>query len=473
MQPRRSSAVPLRRQAALAACALALTVSAGFADSVTITPDAARAGLRAALSQGRDRDAWYLARGLIAAVPQDYAGHAGLAQAEARLGRPAAALAAARAAQARAEAPVQRFEAALLRAQAHEAAGGVTGTLAAQFWTRRAHDLAPDTVHAQAAAGEVQRLRRASRLSLRLDLTAAPSDNVNNGTRASVIDFFGLPFAVSPQSRALAGWIGQASLSGRWRLAESRQSATALRFAAVRREVRLSASALAALERWRLDELARGNVVVPQTDFDFAAIEAGLTHRRVLGKAVMDAGLTLGHNWFAGRDLTDYARLDLGWERALTRETGLFGALALERQWRHDSPLRDADQMTVQAGFTRTLPAGALRLTLGARRLHSASRDTAHNALTARLGWEHSRPLAGIRLAAALHAERRHYGATLLATAGRRDLRVGADLSLTFERLDVMGFAPTLDIQASRTRSSLRLHDGRDLGLTLGFRSVF
>lgn len=462
----------LKRSVLALACALSLGASAQ-ADTTVITPDAARAGLRAALVEGRDDHAWHLARGLISALPQDYAGHAGLAQAELRLGRPVAAMAAARAAQARARSPAQRFEAALLRAQAHEAAGGVAGTMAAQFWTRRAHDLAPDPVYAQAAAGEVQRLRRDSRLSLRLDLTAAPSDNVNNGTRASVIDFFGLPFAISPQSRALSGWIAQAALSGRWRLAETRQSATALRFAVVRREVRLSQTALATLERWRLDELARGNVVVPQTNFDFAAIEAGLTHRRAYGKAVVDAGLTVGHNWFAGRDLTDYLRLDLGWERALTRDTGAFAALALERQWRHDSPLRDADQITLQTGLSRALPGGRLRLTLGGRQVDSASRDTAHRALSARLGWDHARPIAGVRLSGGLSLERRRHDATLLAPAGRRDLRLGADLSLTFERLDVMGFAPSLDLSVSRTRSNLALHDGRDIGLTLGFRSVF
>lgn len=471
-RPGTVSLTPARRWLG-AVLALALAAPAGAQDRI-ITPDAARAGLRAALAEGRADHAWHLARGLIAALPQDYAGHAGLAQAELRLGRPAPALAAARAAQARAATPVQRYESALLLAQAHEAAGGLAGPMRAQFWARRAYALAPEGVYAQVARGEVQRIRRDSRLSLRLDLTAAPSDNVNNGTRASVIEFFGLPFAVSPQSRALSGWIGQATLSGRWRLAESRSSATALRFAAVRREVRLSVASLAALERWRLDELARGNVVVPQTDFDFAALEAGLTHRRALGQAVVDLGLTLGHNWFAGRDLTDYLRLDLSSERPLDAQTALFAGLALERQWRHDSPLRDARQISAQAGVAHRLPGGdRLRLGFGARRVASASADVAHRALNLRLGWDKAEPLAGIRLSGALSAESRRHGATLLAPAGRRDLRLGAELSLTFERFDVMGFAPTLDLSATRNRSNQPVHDGRDLGLTVGFRSVF
>lgn len=473
MRGRRPRAVPLRRVGLALALGLALA-GAAPAQSVEITPDAARAGLRAALAEGRPDHAWHLAQGLIRALPGDYAGHAGLAQAELQLARPAAARMAARAAHARARNPVQRYEAALLLAQAHEATGGMGAPVLAQYWSRRAYALAPEGVYRQAAAGEVQRIRRDSRLSLRLDLTVAPSDNVNNGTRASVIDFFGLPMQISPQSRALSGWIGQAALAGRWRLAQGAASATHLRFAAVHREVRLSASALGSLEQWRRDQAALGATVVPQTDYDFSALEFGLTHRGQWGKVTGDLGVTVGHNWFAGADLTDYLRFDLSAEGPVAARTALFGGVALERQWRHDSALRDADQITLQGGVMHRLSSGdRLRLTLGARDVSARSVDVAHRALSARFGWEKAAPVAGIRLSAGLNAERRRHAASLLAPAGRRDLRLAADLSLTFERLDVMGFAPSLDLSATRTRSNQPVHDGRDLGLTLGFRSVF
>lgn len=473
MRAGRPRAVPLKRVALALTLGLALA-GAAQAQSVDITPDAARAGLRSALAEGRIDHAWHLARGLIAALPQDYAGHAGLAQAELRLGRPAPAREAARAAQARARGPVQRYEAALLLAQAHEAAGGIGAPVLAQYWSRRAYAMAPDGVYRQAAMGEVQRIRRDSRLSLRLDVTAAPSGNVNNGTRASVIDFFGLPMQISPQSRALSGWIGQGALSGRWRLAQGAQSVTHLRFAVVHRAVRLSAAALSSLEQWRQDQLALGTIVVPQTNHDFSAVEFGLGHRRQWGKVTADFGVTLGHNWFAGADLTDYLRLDLAAERPVAARSAVFGTLALERQWRHDSPLRDADQITLQAGVMQGLAGGdRLRFSLGARQVTAGSVDVAHRALMARLAWEKAAPVAGIRVSASLGTERRRHGASLLAPAGRRDLRLSADLSLTFERLDVMGFAPSLDLNASRTRSNHAVQNGRDIGLTLGLKSVF
>lgn len=462
------------RAARALALGLALLCGAAQAQSVDISPDDARAGLRAALSEGRNEHAWHLASGLVRALPHDYAGHAGLAQAELRMGRPAAALAAARAAQARARSPVQRYEAALLRAQANEAAGGPIGPVAAQFWSRRAYALAPDGVYRQAAAGEVLRIRRETPLSLRLDLTASPSDNVNNGTRATVIDFFGLPLQIAAPSRAQSGWIGQAALSGRLRLAETDRAATQLRFAMIHREVRLSAASLAALEQWRLDQAAMGNIVVPQTNLDFSAVEAGVVHSRRLGPVTAVAGLTLGHNWYGGADLTDYLRLDLSADRAVSARLGLFAGVMAERQWRHDSALRNADQVTVQAGVARMLDGGdRLRLTLGARDVDSASVDVAHHALTARLGWEKAAPVAGVRISGSLMAERRRHGASVLAPGGRRDLRLEAEVSLTFERMDVMGFAPSLDLSASRTRSNLVVQNGRNLGVTLGFRSVF
>jgi len=459
---------------ACAALVLGLAGAPTQAEMVTIPPAEAREGLRQALAHGRADHAWHLAQGLIRANPRDYAAQAGLAIAALRLGRTDEARAAAAAAQALARTQGQRYEAAMLMAQTAEAGGGLAGQTRAALWARRAIDLAPAEAHRAMARGEVQRLRAASPLQLRFEFAVAPSSNVNNGTRHTTVEFLGLPFEISAQNQALSGWTAQAGLSARYRLAQDTRSVTSLRFAALHRLARLSGESKATLEQWRLEQLALGNSVTPRKDYDSSSLELGLSHRRQIGQMVLDLGVSASHNWSSGRDFSDTLRLDLGLEAPRGQTGALFGGIALERQWRKDGARFDADIVSVHAGLSERLGNGdSLRFTLGARRSNSASVDIAHDALTARLGWHKAAPVAGVRISATLGAEHRRHAATMLTPTGRRDTRLDATVSLGFERLSRMGFAPTLDIHAARTISNNAFFDGRSLGMTLGFRSTF
>lgn len=479
MRAGRRAAVPLRRsalrRAAAAGAACLLLAGGAAAQTVTVGAAEARAGMRQALAAGQHEMAGQLAQAILRSLPDDYASHAVLAEIALARGEAAPARAAAGRASALARSPRERFESSLLRARVTEQAGGALAPLAAMFWTRRAAELAPHAAYRQAAAGEMQRLRAQSRLQLNLGVTLAPSSNVNNGSRETHIElpgWGGLSWVLSPQSRALSGWIAEASVSGRYRLAETAVSARFLRFAVVQRKVRLSGESRRLLADWRAGQIAAGATPPADPDYDFAAAEAGLQQVMLWGRTQVALGATAGHNWFGGRDLADYLRLEAQAERGLSEGLAVFGSTMAERQWR-DGGAR-VDTLSVQAGVLRRLAGGdRLRLVLGARRTSSASVDTRHEALLARVGWEPAQPLAGIRIETSMGAERRDYDPSLLAPGGRRDLRLDAGVSLTFQRLDYMGFAPTLDVRASRYRSNVKLHDGRDLGVSFGFRSVF
>lgn len=463
---------------ALATCAALIaalgTGARAEVETVQISPAEARAGLRAALAEGRDEHAWHLARGLSQVAPRDFGVQAGLAISALRLGQVAEARTAAARARKLARTQAQHYEAAMLMAQTSAAGGGVIGQTRAALWARRAIDHAPAEAHRAMAMGEVQRLRAASPLQFRIDFAVAPSDNVNNGSRNRTIDFFGIPLDISAQNQALSGWTAQAGVTGRYRLAQDARSVTSLRFGAHHREARLSSSALAALEQWRLGQLALGNVVVPRTNYDFSVLELGLGHRRQVGSLVLDLGASVSHSWNGGRDLGDTLRLDLGLEAGQGRAGLLFGGLALERQWRKDGAANDADVVSLQAGTIRTLGNGdSLRLTLGARRTLAQSADVAHDGLIARLGWQKAQPVAGVRISTSVGAEHRRYPGSLLTPTGRRDTRLDATLTLGFERISHMGFSPSLDIHASRTTSNNAFFDGQQFGMTLGFRSNF
>lgn len=481
MRSGRRAAVSLNlnavRRAAAAGVLCLLLAGAAASQTVIISTDEAHDGLRQALAEGQHEIAAQLATAILRSLPDDYAAHAALAKIYLARGAIGPAGAAVGRAGAVARVPRERFEAAILRAQVAERSGGVLAPLSAVFWTRRAAQFAPLPAYRQAAVGEVRRLRAQSRLQLSLGLTVAPSSNVNNGSRETHIElpgWGGLRWQLSPQSRALSGWIAEASVSGRYRLAETAVSATRLRFAMVRRDVRLSGASRRLLADWRAQQIAAGNPPVDDPDLDFGALEAGLEQAFVVGKAQAVLGATIGHNWFGGRDLSDYLRLDGQLERRVSDRVAVFATTMVERQWRKSAAVPTVDTFGVQLGAVRRLAAGdQLRLLFGLRRTDAASVDTRNTAVLARLGWEKAQPVAGVRIETSLGIERRNYDASLLAPSGRRDLRLDAGVSLTFETLDYMGFAPTLDLRASRFRSNVKLYDGRDVGLSLGFRSVF
>lgn len=476
----RRGSVPLTltglRRAALAGM-IGLLASSVAAQTVSISAEEARAGLRQALADGRLDVAEPLAQAILRRAPQDYAAHAALSQIALQRGDVVLADRATRQAVAHARSPRDRFEAALLRARVTEQADGPLAGVAAMYWTRRAAELAPHPAYRSAAVGELQRIRGEARLQLNLGVSVAPSSNVNNGSRETYIElpgWGGLAWLLSPQSRALSGWVAEATVSGRYRLAESAVSARYVRFAAQQRKVRLSGASRRLLDDWRAWQVAAGNAPPPDPDYDFAAVEAGVQQIMVLGKGQAAFGATLGHNWFGGRDLSDYLRLDAQLEQAVAPGVMLFGSAQAERQWRKGAAEPVVDTLTLQAGAVRHLESGArLRLSLGARHTEAASLDTRHKALMGRIGWEPATPMAGVRIETSLGIEGRRYDPSMLAPQGRRDLRLDAGVSVTFQKLDYMGFAPMVDLRASRNASNVKLYDGRDLGIAFGIRSVF
>lgn len=440
---------------------------AGAAAPQTVTPDAMRALGFQALTDGDARRALRFADALLERDAADPAALILRARAARELADYGQSRQAARAAWAAAETAAQRYGAALAMAQALASDGRRTE---AQFWLRRAAEAAPSPAARAIAMRDFQYVRARNPLQIRLDFSVAPSSNVNNGSRHQFIELFGLPFLLSPDAQALSGGTASAGVSLRYRLAESQVSRTELRLAGSYRHVWLSASSRAAAPT------AKGS------DYSFAALEAGLSQRRRVGRGEISFGGTVGHNWYGGRDLSDYLRLDLGVEAPAAVEPGQFlhravlhGGVSVERQWRRDAPQRSADQISLTGGLAQPLASGdRLRLTAGWRHVSSRAADVSHQAVSARLGWDRAEPLpGGLRLSMGVAAEARDYGATAMAPQGRRDLRLEADLSVTFTRMDYLGFSPVLDLRATRSGSNVTLYDGRDYGVSLGFRSNF
>jgi hypothetical protein len=84
--------------------------------------------------------------------------------------------------------------------------------LIAQFWLRRAAQVAPTEELREAAIRNFRAVRAQTPWSWSLGFSVVPSSNVNNGSRAETIEIAGLPFVLSGDAQALSGL--EATLTG-------------------------------------------------------------------------------------------------------------------------------------------------------------------------------------------------------------------------------------------------------------------
>jgi len=430
-------------------------------EAVTVSLDEARDIARRAVQRGQAGLARHVALGLLQADPQDILALLVLSAAEAQLGNTQAATEAGRRAHRAAPDDAHRYEAATLTAQALTRAGRHQQ---AKLWLRRAGQAAPDERTREMAKANHRAVSRTSPLSMQFSLSVAPSSNVNNGSQRDTVLILGEPFQLAGANRALSGTEATLGAAFGWRLSETPKARSEATLRLVARKVSLSSDAKAQAPD------VRGS------DYDYALVEAGLSHRFRPGAAplVWTLGAIAGHSWSGGRDLADYLRLEGGAEYALDTRTGLALKVGAERQWRRDDASFGADVLSASATAVRVLENGdRISLILGLRDTQSPNARVDHQSVSAQVEWQKATPLHGVGLNAGLSLSLRRYGATAAFPAGRDDVQMGARVGLVLERLDYMGFAPTIDLTATRTKSDFVLNDARSLGLSFGVRSTF
>lgn len=444
------------------AAGLAVWVAAGQASAVTVTPDTLRADGYAAMNAGHAAEAHAIALALLQRDPNDFLALILRSRSARALGNLDEARQVARAAWQYAHTPADRYAAAMVRAQALATADQRT---AAQIWLRRAVQEAPNPEARAVAIRDFTYVRDRSHWSFQLGASLVPSSNVNNGSTSSTITLLGLPFVLSGNAQALSGLVGSVNATAIYRLTPTQATVTQLQFSGVQRHNWLSAAAKAQAPG------AKGS------DYDYGAIEAAVVQQwrgGVTSLAVYTWGVTAGHNWYGGANLSNYLRLQGGVDRPLSPfYTGSLG-IALERQARQDVRDRSATVATGTVGLTRRFANNdQVSLTLGDRFTRSTATDIQHATDFAQITWTKAAPVLGVKLGASLYLARERYATFPLSADGRHDTNVTADLSLLFTRASYMGFSPSVDLQFQRVRSTVSLYDTRDLGIALGIKSAF
>lgn len=383
-------------------------------------------------------------------------------RAERDLGRNAEAASSARLAWRYAKTPAEEYDAAMVMAQALASDGS---KFRAQFWLRRAIEVAPDDAARRAAERDFSYVRARSRLSARFDVSVQPSSNVNNGSSGDVLWFHGLPLSLSGDAQALSGTEASLGTTLSYRLTENENAKTDLVLSALHKSVVLSQDAKAQAPG------AAG------ADYAYSLVEAGI--ERVWRPAAIPGAearteVTLGRNWYGGEAMSDYQRFEVGLSAPAGPNLGFRGRLAAEHQDRQDAAIRSADLWTVGLGLTtRTAAKDRLDFDLTLRSTQSDSTEIDHGLLRLDMGWSHRKPVLGARLGLNLWAEARDYDESLYTTDGRLDRSVGGTVSMAFDEIDYMGFIPVVTLNASRTESNVDLHDSSTLGIGLSIRSKF
>lgn len=378
------------------------------------------------------------------------------------MGRNAEARQAARAAWAQAKGRQQEYVAAEVRAQVLASSDMRPF---AQFWLRRAADLAPDAKVRDRAIRDLNYVRSRSHWVLSFSASVQPSSNINNGSANSTISILGLPFLLSGDARALSGVVASGDAEATYRFTPTERALSRLHFHLGGTHNWLSAAAQ------RQAPTARGS------HYDYLVAEAGFAQRLRASRrslAIYDWGVTVGHNWYGGHDLSDYLRGSLSVERPLSPWLTGFGGASLERQVRRDNVQRSAVVATGYTGLSRRLGNGdQIGLTLGLRDTNSAAIDINHHGAFAQLRWQKARPVLGIRLDASAYMETGVYGASIFAPNGRHDVTRQVQLSALFTRVNRLGFAPEVTLQWRQVQSNVSLYAARGLSVGLAVKSVF
>ena len=451
------------RQVFAGLAAGAILWAAPAAAQVELPVEEAR-GLAAALeAQGEREAAATIAAALLERDPTDAAAWIVVARIRRAAGDTEGALEAARRANANADTDDERYAAAV------ELAAGnfrLERGLIAQFWLRRAAQVAPTEELREAAIRNFRVVRAQTPWSWSLGFSVVPSSNVNNGSRAETIEIAGLPFVLSGDARALSGL--EATLTG----------SVTYRFEGFDGQPAQIYGGFAT-QRVALSEEAKDQAPEADAgDYAFDAVELG--YSQVISSwsedVVLRGEALVGRNWYGGEPLSNYVRGGLTTRWAIGDRSLATVSASLERQVRFDESDRSAwvTRLDARRIWQVNDRGDVFGIGGGVRRAQSESVEIDNDAVLVSVDYTWNEPVLGpATLGLGLNLEYRDYAESPFSVDGRQDRRAALRATLGAPGWNFYGFGPTVTFEASRTESNVSLYDAEDFGMRVGITSVF
>lgn len=457
------------RRAVLALAATLLVATAAPAEE-EISVDLVRAASVRALAEGDATLARRLAAELVEHDPADPLARMVLAMVSANAGDLDGARGQARLAFRHGMSERQRHEAAMLAASL---AGQDGAGLAERYWLRRAIDTAPGPQDARRAGLALRAVRDASPWSLGIGVSITPSSNVNGGANSPFQIIDGIPWVgvLDGDAQAMSGLVGTATVTGGYRIARGALG-----------DLRLTGRLFAA--RVALSEEAKAQAVtLSGSDLADTQADAGLSFSRDFadGSGAIAGQLLAGRGWRGTGEARDTLTFDLDGERRIGRAEVDFG-IGFDGDRPSASWRADTLRTTLRGGITMRVANGdrwriglSLFATDAGRGLDAGMKENAGGFL--RLGWTRGKPVGPIEVSASLglgHADFPDFTMGFLPVpGGRQDTTWSAEVTLTHEDMNWMGFAPAVTFLARETTSNVSSFESRNLGVAFGLRSTF
>ncbi|APE42916.1 hypothetical protein BOO69_05370 [Sulfitobacter alexandrii] len=437
---------------------LGLVLASAGGAQTTLDPDEARLAAARLLSTGQARAAAEITTVLIARDPQDAPSLIVHAHALRVLERYGPAQRAARDAWRATERDIEKYGAALAMAQALSSDGKKTR---AQFWLRRAADVAPTARMRNRAVRDYQFVRTTNPWSVDVSFGINPSDNVNNAPRDNTFVLGGLIFT-NPAAVPISGFSVTSDTTLRYNFGVT---TTHRNFAAL---------------RWTESHVVFTDDNVPAgvdaSDYAFRKLQARVGRDWTTGPDAprQTIAFSFGQLWSGDRQFAD--EYEIEWRQAFQRDAGRSFAweARLGHSDRKDAAIRSNNTYALGGRWSRPVATGD-RLSWDARisRTDSDSRAIAHTRLDAGLQYAFSQPFMGAQALLSVSGELRQYDDPLYTPEARRDIKATVSGSLLFVDFDTYGFAPKLTLEASRTNSNVSRFETRNFGLNIGFQSLF
>lgn len=455
-------------RAALAAVALAavLAVPAGAEERV-LTREQAVLIARLAYGSGDIALANAIARRLVQADPKDAEALLILAATEPVLGNPVAGRMAGRAAwstlRAKDAPDGLQYEAARYTAQAAWVEGN---SVVAQYWLRRALDVAPNEAALQRTQDDIAWLRARTPLQFDLDLSVVPMSNLNNGATGGLltIDDSFVVGVLSPEAQELPGvratvdarvgyllpWGGAALQT----IVGARVFGTWNRFSPEAEPGTLQASDL---NRRLVEATLTGVFTLPGTDLPMSLTFAG------------------GKSWIGGVEQGTHLRGEARLVALASASNTTWFTGTVERQADPAGPL---DGYAIRVDGRQMFDfEGSLLYGLGYMAGDGPSVNNRYEQVDASLGFELPPFADWTDISFDLYGSWRNYDQFSLGpfyvTDGRTDESWGLAANFDLNTLGMMGYVPRLTIAKTQTDSNISRFSTRQLSVSFNIQSSF
>ncbi len=417
----------------------------------------------AALTNGQPTQAIALAQSMLAGNPDSYAAFFLTALAQSELGQFQQSAQSAGQAFRVARSPDEKVQAARLAASARFRLQQFTR---AEWWLRRAANNARTDEDFDNIGREFQNIRRNNPLSIWVNFSAAPSDNINNGSEDDFFQLEGLPFIfdLPPDQRALSGieFAGDVQLS--YRISQGPRQQTNLGAYIYGRTFALS------------DEAQDSVPDLSGSDFALTLIDLSVTHERLIFDQLgpSSAALNFGKSHYSGEPLWNYWKVTLG-QGFTVDDSSTFSLFAsFQDQAAQLESQRDTEISEITGRYATSLANDdQLQFALTGRLNDTSDAETTYEEYQANIDYTISQPVFGANWSFNLGLGHINYDEFTLSLDGRQDNYVSLGGTVTFPDISYFGFSPSLSITAKRTESDVSQFTSSQVQGRLGIQSNF